>query len=192
MRGEILEFLHRIAALFRRSHLEDDIAAELRSHFEMSVDRNLHQGMSQAEAHREAMRSFGGVDQAKETFRDQRGFPMIESILQDIGFGFRILRRNPGFSLLAILCLTMGIGANAAVFSWIEGILFRPFPAVTHQDRMVALAETSRGEPGYDGISYPDLLDFQENCKLFDAFIVDRIMGVSLNIGDKAEWATGS
>src|SRR5690348_14278312 len=176
MRGEILEFLHRIAALFRRSHLEDDIAAELRSHFEMSVDRNLHQGMSQAEAHREAMRSFGGVDQAKETFRDQRGFPMIESILQDIGFGFRILRRNPGFSLLAILCLTMGIGANAAVFSWIEGIALRPFPLVAHQERLVAVVATkptgqkTASDSDLAATSWPDWLDLQRRCTLFDAF----------------------
>src|SRR6266481_1800142 len=65
------------------------------------------------------------------------GQELARSFLQDLRFGFRMLRRSPGFSLLAILCLTLGIGANAAVFSWIEGILFRPYPAVTHQERLV-------------------------------------------------------
>ena len=65
------------------------------------------------------------------------GQELGRSFLQDLRFGFRMLRRSPGFSLLAILCLTLGIGANAAVFSWVEGILFRPYPAVTHQNRLV-------------------------------------------------------
>jgi len=66
----------------------------------------------------------------------------IEDLLQDLRFGFRMLRRAPGFSLLAILCLTLGIGANAVVFGWIEGILLRPFPSVAHQDRLVAVVST--------------------------------------------------
>jgi predicted permease len=103
-----------------------------------------------------------------------------------------MLRRNPGFSLLAILCLTLGIGANAAVFSWVEGILFRPYPAVAHQERLFALAGTARGETGPTGISWPDLLDLQRNCKLVDAFIVTKITGTTLSIGDRAERTIGS
>jgi hypothetical protein len=68
-----------------------------------------------------------------------------------------MLRRSPGFSILAILCLTLGIGANAAVFSWVEGILFRPYPAVTHQEQLLALTGTARGESGPTDISWPDL-----------------------------------
>ncbi len=67
---------------------------------------------------------------------------LIEHIQQDLRFGFRMLVRSPGFSLLAILCLTVGIGANAAVFSWIEGILFRPYPKVAHQEQLMVLAGT--------------------------------------------------
>src|SRR6266705_6124770 len=125
-------FLHRLAALFRRRRLEGDLDEELRSHLEMAVERNLRKGMTAEDARREALRSFGGVEQAKENYRDQRGLPLIETTLQDLRFGFRMLRRSPGFSILATLCLTLGIGANAAVFSWVEGILFRPYPAVTH------------------------------------------------------------
>jgi hypothetical protein len=71
------------------------------------------------------------VEQTKQLYRDQRGLPMIETTFQDLRFGLRMLRRDPGFSILALLCLTLGIGANAAVFSWVEGILFRPYPLVT-------------------------------------------------------------
>ena len=127
-------FIRRLAALFQRRHLEDDLEAELRSHLEMAVEQNLRKGMTAEDARREALRNFGGREQIKEIYRDQRGLPMIETALQDLRFGLRMLRRSPGFSSLAILCLTLGIGANAAVFSWIEGILFRPYQLVTHQE----------------------------------------------------------
>ncbi len=185
-------FLHRLAALFRRRRLEGDLDEELRSHLEMAVERNLRKGMSAEDARREALRSFGGVEQAKENYRDQRGLPVIETTLQDLRFGFRMLRRSPGFSILAILCLTLGIGANAAVFSWVEGILFRPYPAVTHQEQLLALTGTARGESEPTGLSWPDLLDLQRSCTLFDSFIVTKIMGTTLSIGDRAEVTTGS
>jgi len=190
MRELCRTFLHRLAALFRHRHLEDDLDAELRSHIEMAIDLNLRKGMSAEDARREALRSFGGVEQTKENYRDQRGLPMIETTFQDLRFGFRMLRRSPGFSLLAILCLTLGIGANAAVFSWAEGILFRPYPAVTHQEQLFALTGTARGEP--ELTSWPDILDLQRSCTLIDSFIVTKIMGTSLSIGDRAEVTTGS
>src|SRR5437667_299895 len=159
-------FIHRLAAIFRRRRLEDDMNEELRSHLEMAAEVNLRKGMSAEEARREARRSFGGVEQTKELYRDQRGLPMIETTLQDLRFGFRMLRRSPGFSFLAILCLTLGVGANAAAFSWIEGILFRPYPAVTHQERLVAIGGTSRGEAGGTPLSWPDFQGLQRSCTL--------------------------
>src|SRR6266446_4858612 len=159
---------------------------------ELSVERNLRKGMTAGDARREAHREFGGVEQTKELYRNQRGLPMIETTLQDLRFGFRMLRRSPGFSILAILCLTLGIGANAAVFSWVEGILFRPYPAVTHQEQLLALTGTARGESGPTLTSWPDLLDLQRNCTLIDSFIVTKIMGTTLSIGDRAERTTGS
>src|SRR5256885_9664708 len=147
MRESFRTFLQRLAALFRRRRLENDLDDEFRSHLEMSIDLNLRKGMTPAEARREALRSFGGLEQTKELYREQRGLPMIETTLQDLRFGLRMLRRTPGFSILAILCLTLGIGANAAVFSWVEGILFRPYPAVAHQERLVALVRTTHDTP---------------------------------------------
>ncbi len=103
MREFLGTFIRRLAALFRRRRLEDDLDEELRSHLEMAVERNLGKGMSAEDARREALRSFGGVEQTKESYRDQRGLPMIETTLQDLRFGLRMLRRSPGFSILAIL-----------------------------------------------------------------------------------------
>jgi macrolide transport system ATP-binding/permease protein len=114
----------------------------------------------------------------------------MQTFLQDLRFGFRMLRRSPGFSILALLCLTLGIGSNAAVFSWIEGILIRPYPLVPHQDRMFALIGTTRGMTEHTGLSYPDFLDFEKNSTLFESFIVDKITGTSLSVGDRAEIAS--
>ena len=116
----------------------------------------------------------------------------MQTLLQDLRFGFRMLRRSPGFSILAILCLTLGIGTNAAVLSWIEGILIRPYPLVAHQDRMFALNATTRGESGYTGLSYPEFLDFEKNSTLFESFIVDKITATTLSVGDRAERASGA
>jgi macrolide transport system ATP-binding/permease protein len=191
MRELCSTYINRIAALFRYRRLDDDLDQELRSHLDMAVERNLGQGMSEEQARRRALLDLGGVEQTKEQYRDQRGLPVIDTTLQDLRFGFRILRRSPGFSILAILCLTLGIGANAAVFSWIEGVLFRPFPLVVHQERLLAVVGSDRGT-GRTDVSWPDFLDLQKNCTLIDAFIAEKIVGTTLNVGDRAERATGS
>jgi len=113
----------------------------------------------------------------------------MQTFIQDFRFGFRMFLRSPGFSILALLCLTLGIGTNAAVLSWIEGILIRPYPLVPHQDRMFALIGTTRGVPGHNGLSYPDFVDLERNSTLFDSFIIDRITGTTLSVGDRAERA---
>ena len=97
MREGFGTLLHRIAALFRRRRLEKDLDDELRSHLEMAIELNARKGMSPADARREALRSFGGLEQTKEIYRDQRGLPMIETTLQDLRFGLRMLRRSPAF-----------------------------------------------------------------------------------------------
>jgi len=114
----------------------------------------------------------------------------METFFQDLRFGFRMLRRSPAFSILAILCLMLGIGTNAAVLSWIEGILIRPYPLVAHQDRMFALIGTTRGVPGHNGLSYPDFVDLEKDSTLFESFIIDRITGTTLSVGDRAERAS--
>ncbi len=111
-------------------------------------------------------------------------------MFQDIRFGFRMLRRSPGFCLLAVLCLTLGIGATTSVFSWIEGVLLRPFPLVAHQDRLFAVAGTDRN--GRTDVSWPDLQDLRASCRLVDSFVAEHIGGTTLSIGDRAERAIGS
>jgi len=111
-------------------------------------------------------------------------------MLQDLRIGLRMLGRNPGFTLLAVLCLSLGIGATTSVFSWMEGILLRPFPLVVNQDRMVALTGVDRN--GRTDVSWPDLQDLRRDCTLVESFIAEHIGGATLNVGYRAERATGS
>jgi predicted permease len=181
-----------IRNLFWSKKLDAQAEKELRFHLDEQVAQNIAAGLTPAEAERSARLALGAPESIKEEMRAARSGQRLSSILQDAGFGFRMLRRNPGFSILAILCLTLGIGANAAVFSWIEGILFRPYPAVTHQESLFALTGTSRIDSGPSDISWPDFLDLQKNCRLVDALVADKITGTTLSIGARAERAAGS
>jgi macrolide transport system ATP-binding/permease protein len=168
------------------------MAEEIQQHLDLLTERNIAAGMSPKAARAAAVREFGDVEQIKEIAREQRVWMWPEQFLQDLRFGVRMLWRSPGFSILAILCLTLGIGTSAAVFSWIEGILIRPYPLVAHQDRMFALRGTTRGVTGGNPLSYPDFLDLERNSTLFESFIVDKITGTTLSVGDRAErWIGG-
>src|SRR5258707_7423010 len=151
----------RLRSIFHKNRAELDLSEELQFHLQSQIDEYVAQGMNPKEARHAALRSLGGIEQAKEECGDAREVTLIENFLQDVRFGLRMLRRSPGFSLLAILCLTLGIGANAAVFSWIEGILFRPSPLAAHQEGLVAIGGTSRDEPGGNPLSWPDFQDLQ-------------------------------
>jgi putative ABC transport system permease protein len=175
-----------------RKRRNEELNEEIQAHLTLAEHEAMESGQTQREARFSARQEFGNIGLAEEVTRDTWGSRWLEDLSQDVRFGFRMLRRSPGFSILAILCLTLGIGANAAVFSWIEGILFRPYPAVTHQERLLALTGTARGESDNAGISWPDLIDLQRSCTLFDAFFVTKIMGTTLSIGDRAEVTTGS
>ncbi len=189
-------FLSRLSGLFRTRRLERDMEEEFDFHLENEIAENLRRGMSSEEARMAARHKFGGMAQAKEDYREVHSLPFFQVFWQDLRFGIRMLRRNPGSSILAILCLTLGVGATSAVFSWIEGVLLRPFPMVAHQERLMAVEGTYRGAAGEAGdstdVSWPDFEDYQKYCKLTDAFIADKITGVTLAIGDRAERTLGS
>src|ERR1700731_3948470 len=182
----------RFRSLFLKQQTEQDLNEELAFHMQVQIDDYVAHGMDPETARRAASKSLGKLDRVKEQVREAHRVNFIENLLQDLRFGFRMLRRAPGFSILAVLCLTLGVGANAAVFSWIEGILLRPFPGVAHQERIFALTSTARGVPGNDATSSPDFIDLKNDSKLIEAFIGDKIMGTTVSIGDRAERAAGS
>src|SRR5690242_5313519 len=112
----------RVAGLFQKSRSEAEMAEEMQAHVDLLTERNIAAGMSPDDARNAALRQFGGIEQTKEIAREQRVWRWADEFVQDVRYGARMLRRTPGFSTLAILCLTLGIGTNAAALSWIEGI----------------------------------------------------------------------
>ncbi len=118
----------RLLGFFRKRHGDENLDAELRSHLQLLAGENIRRGMSPEEAQHAARREFGGVEQTKEAYREQRGLPFIDTLLQDLRFALRMLAKKPGFAVVAILTLAVGIGATSAVFSVVDRILFRSLP----------------------------------------------------------------
>ena len=186
MTDQIRTLSARIRALFRRRSLDRDLDAELRSHLDMAVERNLAQGMSPEQARREALLDFGGFEQTKEIYRERRGLPFLDTLFQDLRFAFRMLRKSPGFTAVAVLTLALGIGANTAIFSLTDQILLRNLP-VPNPERLVVLRS-----PGPDNghcwsdidscaqsFSYPIYKALREQATVFSGLLAYRGIGVN-------------
>jgi predicted permease len=165
-----------LARLLRRNRLEHQLDAELRDHFDRLVADGLAEGLSEDEARRRARLEFGGLDQIKEICRDARGTRWLEEIAQDVRYGWRGLQRNPGFTVVAVLTLALGVGANAAVFSVINALHLRALP-VSDPDGLISLQRRIGNQNG-GSFSYPAVRDLAERHDLFQllcGFGSDRV-----------------
>ena len=159
--------LRRLRTLIGRKRVEREMDEEMRFHLEMEIEERVRSGMSRAEARRSAQRDFGGVEQFKEEARDVRGLGAIEMLAHDARFAMRTLRRNPGFALVTVLTLALGVGANTAVFSVVDATLLRPLP-YSGSDRIVLFHELS--EEGQEmAVSGGNFVDWQEMSRSFEA-----------------------
>jgi predicted permease len=159
----------RFAALFHKEQRDRELAEELESHLQMHIEDNLRSGMKPEEARRQALIKLGGVEQTKERYRDRRGIPLVETVLQDLRFALRMLRKNAGFTAVAVLTLALGIAANTAIFSVVDEVLIRPLP-FDNSSRLIIVHE-SMPKMGYPkmGFSPPDLAVFAREQKSFSA-----------------------
>ena len=176
---------------WRRDHRADLLREEIDSHLRIDTDTRIARGEAPADAAANARKDFGNRALVHELTRDAWAGVWLERLWQDLRFGARTLRRTPGFTVVAVLCLTLGIGANAAVLSWMEGILLRPYPGVADQDRLVAVAGTAVGADGFDSMSWPDFMDLSRGTTSFSSFIASKITGATLTGSDRADRLSG-
>ncbi|HVN04541.1 MAG TPA: ABC transporter permease [Bryobacteraceae bacterium] len=155
---------NRLTALFRPRQSDRELDEEVETHLEMRAAELRAQGLDPAAALQAARREFGGIDQMKEVYRERRGIPAIETVAKDLGYSLRGLRRNPAFTLAAVLSLALGIGANTAIFSFINALMLRMLP-VEQPEQLVNLYRTGGWGSGY--AAYPLYLEFRKHADLF-------------------------
>ena len=160
--------LRRWRALTHRDELEQELDEEMRFHLDRDIEQNIKSGMTREDARYAALKAFGGVDQSKEECRNARGVDLIENTVRDVTYSLRVLLKSYGFTIVVILTLALGIGANTAIFSFANGILLRPLP-YPQSDHLVVLDETAL-KRGVDSmsVSYPNFLDWREQNTVFE------------------------
>ncbi len=169
MKHSLREAFNRIRSLFRKDPLDQELKQEMASHLEMAVEENIRRGMSAEEARRQALVRFGGIQQSLELHRESRGLPWLDVLTQDLRFTFRTLKRDYGFTTVAVLILALGIAANITVFSVVNTILLRPLPFPDSQE-LVRIVEKN-AEAGESGRTYTAdaTQDFQQQNHSFQS-----------------------
>jgi len=180
MGGGLRVFLSRLAGLFRRKHADESLGAELRSHLEMLEQENIRRGMSADEARYAARREFGGFEQTIEDHRQLRSLPMLENFSRDLRLGIRMLGKNPGFTLVAVITLALGIGANTAVFSLVNAVLIRRLP-YKDPEQLVLLTETLPQLGANEvGVAAGEYLDYRDQNRCFSQTAAYETAGFNL------------
>ena len=165
-----------LAVLFHRDRYDRDLAEEMQSHLEMQAEEHRAEGMDAAAAGLAARRQFGNATLFREDGRTVWGWNTLERLVRDTGFAVRLLVRNPSFTVAAVLTLALGVGANSAIFTIVDAILFRPAP-VQEPDRLVSLANRTPKRTG-GPISYPNFLDWQRENTVFERMAAYRTNSV--------------
>jgi macrolide transport system ATP-binding/permease protein len=194
--------LSRCAAFIHPQKLDADLDEELLAHIELATEENRKHGMPEEEARTAALRSFGGVTQTREHYRAQRGLSVLESLLGDLRYAARQLRKHPGFTVTALLTLGLGIGANAAIFTLIHATLLQNLP-VPHPEQLIRVGDGHRGGISWFSTRMYDQLrknapEFQELAAMQasspdNSWLTLHRQGVAeLPHGEVSEWVSGN
>jgi len=176
------DFIHRLRSLVRRRVVEQDLDDELGFHLERLVNRYVSDGLRHDEAIRRARIEMGGFDQVKEEHRDARGVRLLEDLGSDLRYAVRQVSRSPGFAVLAVLCLGLGIGANTSIFSALNSVLFRPLPGADPARLLMLTRGTSAS------FSYPDFQDMQARGRLLSGLTASFPMESDLEVDGVSEF----
>jgi predicted permease len=191
MRG-VRAWFFRLAGIFGAGRTEQSFAEEMESHLALHIDDNLRRGMSPAEARRVALLKLGGRDLTRELYRDRRRLPAWDAFLQDARFALRTMRRSPGLTAVAVLTLALGIGANTAMFSVVDGVLLSPLPYRDPARLMYAFSSSpARGFPNY-GTSPPDFRQLRDRNRTLVSLSAFYPSTVNLSGDFQAERLSGS
>jgi predicted permease len=164
--------VRRLGSLFHKRRDEQELAEELESHLQMHIEDNLRAGLTPQEARRQALIKLGGLEQTKELCRDRRGLPFLETFLQDLRYGARMLAKNPGFTAVAVLTLALGIGPNTAIFSVVNAVLLRPL-SYKDPDRLVEISEkNSKLGVNWFAVAPANFLDWQQQNHVFESMAI--------------------
>jgi putative ABC transport system permease protein len=184
-------WLVRILGLFGQNRRDREFAEELESHLQLHVEDGIRSGLTPAEARRAAIIRLGGIEPIKESHRDRRGIPFLETPARDLAYAARMLRRNPGFTATVVLTLGLGIGATTAIFTVVNAVLLRPLP-YPEPDRLVYIA-MSFGEPGDHAFSFtPDYTAWQNHNRTLSQIAGYRMFQANFTGGGEAERITGA
>src|ERR1044071_5291384 len=179
----------RLRALVRRDAVLEEIEEEMRAHVEMDTQTNIGRGMRPDEARLAALRSFGNLSRVRDLAYEIRGGGIMETLWQDLRYGVRMLLKNPAFTALVVVTLAVGIGANAALFSVVNGVLLNPLP-YPQPEQLVTLHQS---KPNFEmgAIPYPNFLDWQKENQTFSAMAISRGSSFSLIGMGEAERVSG-
>jgi putative ABC transport system permease protein len=176
----------RVAGLFGRELRDRELSAEMESHLDLHFEDNLRRGMSPAQARREAIMKLGGIEQTKEAYRERRGLPILETLLQDFRFGLRMLWKNPGFTATAVVTLALGIGVNTTIFSIAEAFLVHPL-ALPSLQRLVAVTNGQKRP-----VAPADYFDWKLQSQLLERLSAYRSLDMNLTGTDEPERVYGA
>jgi predicted permease len=193
---QLRAWMLRLAGLFRRDRSEQEFSAEMESHLALHIEDGVRSGLSAAEARRRALIRLGGLEQAKIAHRERRGVPWLETLLRDVGYAARTLRRSPGFTVISILILAAGIGANTSLFTVVRSVLLRPLPfpeperlVVLHRLQVAGNLDTEN-----ETIATGDFYDWQRASHYFEQMAFWRWSGFNLsgNAGELPEFVNAA